>query len=84
MSRLVSHCCCPDAVLHNSTKLCTVVSSQGNAAQFDAFKSNVDFIHTYNAAHPSHQVGLEAAVWQVSYRACVLEAATPIETGGMR
>lgn len=30
---------------------------QGTAAQFDAFKSNVAFIHTYNAAHPSHQVG---------------------------
>jgi hypothetical protein len=30
---------------------------QASAAQFDAFKSNVAFIHTYNAAHPTHQVG---------------------------
>jgi len=65
VSCLVSHCCCPDAVFHNSTNLCAFVASQGTAAQFDAFKSNVDFIHTYNAAHPSHQVGFEAAVWQV-------------------
>jgi C1A family cysteine protease len=31
---------------------------EASAAQFDAFKSNVAFIHTYNAAHPSHQLEL--------------------------
>lgn len=36
---------------------CCIAAVQGTAAQFDAFKSNVAFIHTYNAAHPTHQVG---------------------------